>query len=439
MDGAKNGGRLRWLCAALAALLAAMLVMNFARSEQLDAANDRLSAVYQKAFYETCELTEAVAANYRKLLAAGDAAQMQALLGEISRETQGASGNLALLPLGQETISATIKFINQAEDFAESLSRRLATGGAVGDADYETIASLADAAAQFSAGMGELLLRFERGELRFTADDFSETGRESLYPITGEAASYPTLLYDGPFSDGASVGSFRMLEDMPELSQQQAGERLRDLLGAQEMIFTGESTPEVPCYEFRLRSGEGWLNAGVTKRGGQLLYLLPETGEGDALLSEEQLYSRAEEFLRRAGYGEMEMSYSSRFGGILTINYAAVQDGAVLYSDLVKLQLSMRDGRVVGLDAKSYLKNHVPRSIAAPKISQQEAMQRVSARLTPLSARLCVIPQDGAEYLCYEIAAADAGGDFLLYIDALTGVERELMQVISMENGTLVM
>lgn len=438
MDGVQNSGRLRWLCAVLAALLISMVILNCARSEQLDAANSRISAVYQKAFYETCELTEAVAANYRKLLAAGDDAQMQVLLGEISRETQGASGDLALLPLGQETISSTIKFINQAEDFAESLSRKIASGSGVSDEDYRTIASLADAAAQFSAGMGELLLSFERGELRFTADDFSETGRESLYPITGEEGSYPVLLYDGPFSDGADVGAFRLLEELPMLSQQQAEEQLRALLPAEEIIFTGESRPEVPCYEFRLRSGERWLNAGVTKQGGRLLYLLSESEEGEGALGEEQLYSLAEEFLLGAGYGEMEMSYSASYGGIITINYAAVQDGVVLYSDLVKLQLSMRDGSVVGLDAKNYLKNHVPRSIAEPKLSDEEAMQRVSARLAPLSARLCIIPQDGAEYLCYEVAAADDSADFLLYIDALTGVERELMQVISMENGTLV-
>ena len=66
-------------------------------------------------------------------------------------------------------------------------------------------------------------------------------------------------------------------------------------------------------------------------------------------------------------------------------------------------------------------------------------MGRISAHLLPLSARLCVIPQDGAEFLCYEISAANAGGDFLVYIDAGNGVERELMQVISRDNGTLVM
>ncbi len=430
---------LRSACAILAALAICMGVLAIARTQQLAQANSRISAVYQKAFYETCELTEAVAANYRKLLVAGEDGQMQALLGEISRQTQGAAGNLALLPLGEETVSATIKFINQAEDFAESLSSRLAIGGEVTEQDLDVMAILSARAGEFTAAMEALLESYERGETVFDAEDYAETGGESLYPLTGEAADYPVLLYDGPFSDGEAAGNYEYLSAMPEISAREAEDRLRSMLAVDELRYTGESQPEVACYEFYLRCGEYGMSAGVTKQGGALLYLLPESQVSEVYLSEEELYPLAEAFLRAQGYGEMEMSYVSRFGGILTINYAAVQDGVVIYPELVKLQLSMKDGGVIGLDARSYLKNHRQRSLPAPAMSAQEAMGRVSGRLQSLSARLCVIPQSGAEYLCYEVSAANADGDFLVYIDALTGAERELMQVISRENGTLVM
>lgn len=439
MESLKERNWPRAVSAMLAALLASMVVLNIARSEQLEAAQTRISAVYQKAFYETCELTESISANYRKLLVAGDDAQMQVLLGEISRQTQGAGGNLALLPLGEQTVSATIKFINQAEDFAETLSQKLAAGGEVSDADYQAMVSLSDSAARFSLGLEELLNRYERGEAVFSADDFAATGDESLYPLTGEASQYPVLLYDGPFSDGATVGNFEMLNDQMELTRQQAEERLRAFLPVEELSYLGESQPEVDVYEFRVRSNGYSLSAGVTRRGGEVLYLLPDDQESEVLLSESELLNIARAFLISRGYGAMEMSYYSRFGGILTINYAAVQDGVTLYPDLVKIQLSMKDGSVIGLDAKSYLKNHSQRALAQPAITQEEALMRISPKLTPISARLCVIPQNRAEYLCYEISAANADGDYLVYVDAQTGVERELMQVISKSNGTLVM
>ena len=43
------------------------------------------------------------------------------------------------------------------------------------------------------------------------------------------------------------------------------------------------------------------------------------------------------------------------------------------------------------------------------------------------------------EALCYEVTATAGSDTFLAYIDAQTGEERELMQVIRDENGALVM
>ena len=439
MNAIKNRNWLRTAVAALSALLACMLVLNHARSEALSAARDRISAVYQKAFYETCELTEGIAGNYRKLLVAGDDLQRQMLLGDIARQSQGAAGNLALLPLGEETVSATIKFINQAEDFARSLSTKIAAGQEITEEDNAAMQQLSDGAAAFALGLEGLLERYERGEAAFSADDYAPTGDETLYPLSSAAGSYPVLLYDGPFSDGAAVGNFAMIANAPEISQADAEARLRAFIPVDEISYTGDSHPQLDAYEFSLRSGDYQISAGVTKQGGEILYLLPENGEDEALLSEDQLTEIAAAFLISRGYGAMEMSYYSRHRGILTINYAAVQDGVVLYPDLIKLQLSMKDGRIIGLDARAYLQNHERRNIPAPALSGQEAMARIGEKLEGSSARLCIIPQNGHEYLCYEIAANDGRDDFLVYIDARTGLEIELMQVIHQDNGTLVM
>ena len=115
----------------LAALLAGTAGFAAAQTVRLRAASARLDAVVQKAFYETCELTEGLAVNLRKLQVAEDPGRAQALLNEVALQTQGALGNLALLPLGQDTVSATLKFINQAGDYAAALSARLGSGGSL--------------------------------------------------------------------------------------------------------------------------------------------------------------------------------------------------------------------------------------------------------------------------------------------------------------------
>ena len=116
-----------------------------------------------------------------------------------------------------------------------------------------------------------------------------------------------------------------------------------------------------------------------------------------------------------------------------------MQNGVILYPDLIKLQLSARDGAVIGLEAAHYWMNHVERNLALPVLNEEEALSRLAPQLTARSVRLSLIPVNAGEVLCYEIRATDGVDEFLVYIDAATGAERELMQVVSDANGSLVM
>ena len=64
-------------------------------------------------------------------------------------------------------------------------------------------------------------------------------------------------------------------------------------------------------------------------------------------------------FLR---YGDMEVSYWVTTGHQVIVNFAAKQDGVILYPDLIKVQMSLESGRVVGFEALNYLSSHQTRS-----------------------------------------------------------------------------
>jgi hypothetical protein len=83
--------------------------------------------------------------------------------------------------------------------------------------------------------------------------------------------------------------------------------------------------------------------------------------------------------------------------------------------------------------------NHVHRALSLPGLTEADALAHIGGALTPVAARLCVIPENDAEFLCYEVRATSGADTFLAYIDAETGVERRLMQVISSEGGAKVM
>ena len=429
------------LATAAAALLIGLLGAYLSQARALKAANARISATYQRAFYETCELMEGLDGNLRKLLVASGAQESE-LLGEIARQAEGAQSDLAALPLSEDAVAGSIKFVNQTGDFARALSVKLAAGGAVTEKDYENMAALSAAAGEFSAGLRQLLAKWEAGETAFSLADFAPADGEGLYPLDNPASEYPVLLYDGPFSDGRADGRMRALEGQEEISAEEAGRRLTAFLGAErveELRYEGESAIPAACYEFTLRAGGYPVSAGVTRHGGKVLYLLTDEGVSERNWTDEEAVRAAGRFLRENGFGEMEMSYFSRFEGVLTVNFAAVQAGVVLYPDLVKVQVSLRDGAVIGLEAANYLNNHYERDLPTPQISEAEALARLNPLLTPERTRLCVIPTDGEEALCYEATARRGEETFLVYVDALSGEVRSILQLLSDGNGQLVM
>ena len=52
---------------------------------------------------------------------------------------------------------------------------------------------------------------------------------------------------------------------------------------------------------------------------------------------------------------------------------------------------------------------------------------------------MCVIPYGLSERMCYEVSTTSGSDTYLIYVDAMTGEEVEIMQVVSNGNGTLVM
>ena len=108
----------------------------------------------------------------------------------------------------------------------------------------------------------------------------------------------------------------------------------------------------------------------------------------------------------------------------------------MLYPDLVKVQVRMDTGAVVGLEANSYWMNHVTRERLHPVLEEAEARALVSDRLDISASRLCVIPVDdglGAgrtELLCWEFDGVWNDNRYLVYIDAETGEEAEVLKVV---------
>ena len=421
-----------WIGAAalLFALAAAsgMAVKNLLRAEGYEA---RLREVYDGAVLSALRQMEDMRLCLSKALLSGEERAQAQYLSQVSAGAGQVQRSLSLLPLSHEATRNAVKFANQAADYSASLIR----SGALGDGDVKQLGSLIDACKASAAALAEA---------REGLSGLAAGGGSGFYPSGGEAdaaydsaVAYPTLIYDGPFSDARQTGKALALGPR-EVSRQEALTIARDFAGAERVRQASEG-PEmggpIPCWGVTLALDGLTLQAAVTKQGGKILWMAPDTADFSPEKSVEECRESALRFLDRNGYENMEPTYFQVYQGVAVISFAATQGATLLYPDLIKVQLRMDTAQVVGIEARNYLENHTARGLLTPALTQEEARERVSDRLRVTSARLCLIPTDGGEKLCYEFQGEFSGQTCLSYINALDGRQEQLLLVVEGDTG----
>ena len=136
----------------------------------------------------------------------------------------------------------------------------------------------------------------------------------------------------------------------------------------------------------------------------------------------------------------MEETYYLNENGILTINYAYVQENVIMYPDLIKVKVALDNGEILGFESTGYLNNHTERQIDKNIITKEEAKKTLNKRLNIQSEKLSVIPTEyKTEILCYEFKGKVEEREFIVYINAKTGVEEDILVIYNTPNGTLTM
>ena len=252
---------------------------------------------------------------------------------------------------------------------------------------------------------------------------------------------YPTLIYDGPFSDHILQQTPRMTEGKTDYGETAAAAAAKSFLSlgnvsAGELTSLGKSESNLAVYSFAL----GSMTMDVTCAGPYVARVIDSRNVEKSAISVESARKNARIFLSMQGYSDFQESYYSVADHICTVNFAAQQDGVTCYPDLIKVSVAMDNGSVVLFDACGYLMNHMRRELSEPKLSAEEARKKLSPALIPAAEpKLAVVPTTGGnEAFCYEFRCTGANGEtVLVYLDTQTGLERQLLILLQSDGGIL--
>ena len=376
--------------------------------------------------------------------------QSEDMLSDVStklwRSSASAKESLSEITDGNTEISGIYKFLSQVGEYTLSLNESLAGGGTATKEQTENLSSLLKYSKELSNEVNDLIAQEENGLLDFEVikSTLQDDAKSSVYlgdelnDANQALQDYPTLIYDGPFSDHINNKRPALIENLEAVTQERAHKKAAEFIGAKESQLQFLSKTESNLSTFNFYNGD--YTVSVTQKGGIVCYMLTSIFASEIKLSTEEAIEKAKQFLNDKGYTKIKESYYSTNDGICTVNFAYYENGITYYTDLIKVSVALDDGSITAFDATGYITNHTQRNIpGAVSYSEAEAQKLLKKELKVISSKKAFIPTEWeTEIFVYEYRCkAPDGNEILVYIDPITGQEKNILILLYSDGGVL--
>lgn len=416
-----------------------------------------LNNKYQRSFYGLLENVQNMEVLLSKSLVARGPEQDGRIFMELWQRSNAAQADLSQLPLTEVQVNRTAKFLTQVGDYSHSLLTHVAGGGEKTKEQWDTLNRLYRQSADLNSELHSIEASIAGGKL-YLGELTGAAGRRiqrrgvqladgQFQTVERHMQSFPTLVYDGPFSDHLEKTTARGLSGGKIDAARARSVAVQALSANPHTDYVvqrvTQSRGKIPFYRVEIaarpaRGGEG-VSVAVSNQGGHLLWLADSRSPGRAVWSIPRARAAALGYLKEHGFGAMKPVYYEKRQGLAVFNFAATQNNVVLYPDQVKVTVALDNGQVTGLEATDYWLNHRPRDLPRPALSREAARSRLSPRLQRVSGgSLVLIPTPaGGEKLAYEFRGELGADSFLIYIDALDGREDQVLRLVRSGEGVL--
>lgn len=413
----------------------------------------------KRKYYDLVGSIETISSELSKLMVSTQTKENMVLFSRVWQNAYNAEEYLSQLPINQQGIIQSNKFLNQLGDYTFAMAQKSIEGEKLSTEDVNNLQQLYEYAVNLSMSLREIedeavggeawRSRFRRQRTSQMIDQKTEEVQQSN-PVEAKFTKfeermnlYPELIYDGPFSEHVIQGIKPKLRGA-KITAEEAEKRAREFISEdriQEIEQIDGMKGQLVTFNFKVtqKEYENPLYIDITEVEGYTAYVLNNREIEQANISRKQAIEIANQFLQEKGFQNMMPTYSLKTENTAVINYAYVQKDVVMYPDLIKVKVALDNGDIIGFDSTHYLTLNEQRDITEPKITPEEARQNVSVRANIEEApQLCYIPTSyGKEVYCYEVKVTRGNEHFLIYINANTGIEEKILKAIISENGTL--
>lgn len=408
---------------------------------------------YNQSLYQLVDYMEKVKNYLAKATISTSSTHGAETLTNVWREANLAQTYLSMLPIESQELESTEKFLNQVSEYSYSLSRKNINGENLTDEDLETLEDLHEYSVELDNILNQISTDLNSGTLTWDdlmGDDSVEyatqvsSGVNLADTLEENFHEYSGLIYDGAYSEHLTSTEKKGLTG-DEISEEEATNIVKEFIGdenIEEISSLGLSeNASTPVYTYTVKTKtEDSVTITISQIGGHIVYMNSNRSVAVENLTSDEAIDIGKEFLASKGFENMEETYFLENNGIITVNFAYVQDDVVMYPDLIKLKIALDDGEILGIETTGYLNNHTQRDLSNISITVEEAKETLNKNLAIESEGMAVIPTEWeTEILCYEFKGTIDDTEYLVYINCETGEEEDILIITDTSNGTLTM
>lgn len=406
---------------------------------------------YNKSMYLAVSYINNVEVDLAKLLVTSTPKMSAVTLADIWKQANLAKECLEQIPVGQNSMANASKYLTQVSDFSYTLMKQNISDIKLTEEEYEKLKHIYEDSSKLSSKMSDIYDDLNAGRIKW--DELEKIGNEklpdndisnSISEVGKTFQNYEGLIYDGAFSDHLLSSEPKFLLQK-EISEDDAKKYIEEVILNDEKIekieFKGESNGKIGLYNFDVTlDSKQKRTISITKNDCKLYLMIGDKKVKEQNISVDEAKKRGMEFLNKLGIDNMIETYYQKTENMIVINYAATQDDVILYPDLIKVKISLDDGKVYGVEAAGYIFNHTTRNNLKPSISQEKAKSILNSSLEIISSDMALIPtESNSEILTYEFKGKIDNREFLIYINADNAREEKVLLVIDNKNGVLTM
>lgn len=432
----------------LCALTLTLGIWGTVNAVALKSAKRSINQTNERALTQLGTYLDDITLNLQKSMYLRGGDKLSDISSKLWRSSASAKESLSEITDGNTEISAIYKFLSQVGEYTLYVNKQIAEGNAHSTEQTEKLNKLLEYSKDLSSSVNYLISQEENGLLSF--EEIKNTLQEEdsagvylgtkLNDANQSLGDYPTLIYDGPFSDHIMNKKSKLLAKEKLVTEEIAKEKASQFLNIKvdQLAFLSKTEGNLSTYTFY----NGDYTIAVTQKGGIVAYMLSSFYANEIKLSPQEAIVKAKNFLKEQGYTKIIESYYSTVDGICTINFAYFEDGITYYTDLIKVSVALDDGRITAFDCTGYIMNHTTRTL--PKNVEYtpiEAKRLLKNDLEIISYKRAFIPTEWEtedyvyEYRC--VSKHNKSQEVLVYIDPVTGSEKDVLLLMYTDGGVL--